>query len=585
MPATPVLSVVVIAHQSPHLIAPVVAAFAGGDAWGCECILIDDGADPEIAKQCREASRGSVHIRLLRHKVREGVATCRNSALRMARGDYVLMADTLAVFDLPALRARALAAPAKGEVAAQSVPDVVFPADLLRQAGGWDETLGDAADTDLLARLHGAGGVTPRPVDILFIPHKDYHVWTISLLRAEMEKQGLTFDIMDITAQWRDDGVRAMAGAHDLPLVKLSPWVLGHIAPRLVVVFNDWDPITRPLVLAAQAAGMATAGIVEGIQDYADADVPWSRQAYQAVDTVLLPGDFDKAYFQQRRAGQGTAVVGVARIEALRAQPIDPNRRPAGAGRVLINSNFAYDVLVDERDAWLTQAVDAVLAAGMEPVVSRHPADKGTLFPQYATEMDFYSCLETCQATIQRFASGVLESLARDVPVLYFKPRHEKVEKFTADPMGVYPVCETAADLDAALANLPAWQEAVDQKAGAFLDHHAGHKGGNVTVSTVTALRAALGSVPEAQVLTAFQNLMLGVDRITHAFTKPGGREKALFGTLEQTETVLAKCRKVANLAPAPRRPPALQKPKIKPPRKRGLARIIAGLRRRLLGR
>lgn len=583
MRPTPVLTVVVMGDQTPHLIAQSAAAFAGAGMWGCECIVVDDCADSDIALACREASRSSPYIKLLRHKVPEGLPVCRNAAVRMARGECVVFTDGLDALDFPALRDRALACLA-GTWEPLECVTAIFRADAVRQAGGWDETLGSRADADLLARMTRAPIVSAAPVDILFVPHKDYHVWTISLLRENLEKQGLTYGIIDITAQWRDDGVRAMAAQNDLPLQKLSAFVMGRIAPRLVVVFNDWDPITRPIILSAQAAGLATAGIVEGIQDYADADVPWSRQAYQAVDTVLLPGAFDKGYFKGRREGQGTAVVGVARIEALRSSPVDPNRRPAGKARVLINSNFAYDVLINERDTWLTEGVEAVLAAGMEPVVSRHPADKGVLFTQYETEMDFYTCLETCDATIQRFASGVLESLARAVPVLYFKPRGEKVEKFTADPMGVYPVCQTAAQLHDALVQLTVWQAAVDDKADAFLDHHSGHKEGNVTASTVAALSAACGAVPDAPTLKVFRDLMLGVDRITHALTKPGGREKALFATLEQTDRVIAKCRKAAHLPPAPRTAPRADRVSTAQPSRGGLRRIVVGVRRRLFG-
>jgi hypothetical protein len=580
---TPVLTVVIIAHHTPHLIAQAVAAFASEKMWGCECIVVNDGMGENIALQCLAASRGSAHIRQLRHKVPEGMNACRNAALRMARGECIVFADDIAALDWPVLRASAVDLMATSN---QVGVNRMFHAATVRQAGGWNETLGEQADADLLVRLQN-GGERPSadPVDILFIPHKDYHVWTISLLRASMEEQGLTFGIVDITAQWRDDGVRAITALNKLPLVKLGALALGRIAPRVMVVFNDWDPITRPIILSAQTAGMATAGIVEGIQDYADADVPWSRQAYQAVDTVLLPGAFDKAYFQCRREGQSTAVVGVARIEALRAQPIDPSRRPTGKGRVLINSNFAYDVLVDDRDRWLTEAVGAVLMAGLDPVISRHPADRGVLFPEYETDLDFYSCLETCQATIQRFASGVLESLAREVPVLYFRPRGEMVEKFITDPMGVYPVCKTVEQLQQAMGQLRQWQKAVTDGADAFLDHHAGHKDGDVAKATVTALSAARRAVPDHTQLIAFQDMMRGVDRITHALTKPGAREKALFGTLEQTEEIIAKCRNVANLSPSDSTGSKTSVPLVRHKLKRVLSRIVVRFPRWLFGR
>lgn len=571
MSSMPVLTLVVIVHNQPDLVADIVAAFAKGRlAKSCECLLLDNGSGPDTAKMCREASRTSPAIRLLRHKVMEPAAECRNTGLRAARGSWISYVQETGVPSFVSMLYAVLSAQTRNLTGLQfgSTPEhTVYRVVEVRAVGGWNEALqtrAEETDIDLLARLTQQEHVVvehqhnrslavdvllpPRSVDIVFIPHKDYHVWTISLLVPSMRALGLCFEIIDITAQWRDDGARSMIKNQTLEeeSVKLGALALGQISPRAVVVFNDWDPITRPIILAAQAAGIATVGIVEGIQDYADADVPWSRQAYQAVDVVLLPGAFDIGYFQSDRTGQQVVPVGVARIEALRKLP----PVSGGTGRVMINSNFAYGVMIEQRDIWLEQAVETVLAVGLVPVISRHSADRGTLYSEYVTDQDFYSCLETSDATIQRFASGVLESLARAVPVLYFRPYGERVGKFTDDPMGIYPVCDTIDQLQAALTELPRWKQVVAQKAGKFLDFHAGPAGENVATTTATALANACGPLPDAQVMMRFVTLMQGIDRLTHALTKPGAREKALFGTLGVTSKVLKRCDKVANLPP-----------------------------------
>ena len=580
----PVVSVIVTVRDGVKRLKKTLDSLAPHADEAVECILVDDACAPRTARLCRRSARKTAGVHLVRHRVADGPLACRNAGLRASSGACVVFLEAGQALPRRPLadRARACIAAAAadariaGDLAGQGkaggrgfgpLRRLILRSDLLRATGGWSQTCDpcrhlraagyrltgtEAVLPDRLAPRPAPVAVTPAPVDLLFVPHKDYHVWTIVLLRDAMRAQGLDWGIVDISAQWRDDGVRRMAGANDLDLVTLDALALGRIAPRLIVVFNDWDPITRPIVLAARAAGLATAGIVEGIQDYDDADVGWSREAYRAVDTVLLPGAFDEGYFRTRGRPQTAVPVGVARIAALRRQPIPPDRAAAQRGRVLINSNFAYGVLVDQRDIWLTTAVQAVLAAGMVPVISRHPADHGTLFAEYVTDLDFYACVETCAATIQRFASGVIEALAREVPVLYFRPRGEKVDKYTADPMGVYPVCTTQEDLVRALRDLPAWQAAVTARAGAFLDLHAGPRDGDVPATTVTALAQARGAVPDAAGLRDFVDLMRGIDRITLALTQPGSKENALFGTLARGPAGLAACRAVAAEEPSP---------------------------------
>lgn len=353
---------------------------------------------------------------------------------------------------------------------------------------------------------------------ILFFPHKAYHTWTIGLAAPAMRAAGLRFGVVDLTPQWREAGVRDKAQEMDLPLIPMGELALGDYHPTLVVVFNDWDYVTRPIIMAARQAGVPTMAIVEGIQDYHDVDTGRQRHAYRSAETVLLPGDFDRRYFAEG-GGQDLAVVGIPRIQHLRAQarqnaPAPPSRR------ILINSNFSHNVLTEHRDAWLADAVHAVQAAGYQPVISRHPEDLGTGFPELVTQDSFYDALTGCAGSVQRFASGMLESLAMGVPVIYYNPHGERVDKFSDDPMGAYPVVTNRADLTQKLASLPEWAGAARRASEAFLDRHCGAMDIESGAEITRALQQATARPVAAQAVRDFQRNLRLIDRETGALTQ-----------------------------------------------------------------
>lgn len=306
---------------------------------------------------------------------------------------------------------------------------------------------------------------------IAFIPHSPYHVWTISLLAPHLTEAGISFVTVDLSAHWRDTGIRAASLEHGVDLISLNEFILSCFKVCSVAVFNDWDPVTRPLIAAAKDAGLKTIAIVEGIQDYDDVDVHWRRYAYKSADTVLLPGAFDRRYFSRHKAA--LEVVGIPRIDHLMREPLrSSNERPAKT-RVLINSNFSYGVLEQHRDAWVTDCVEVVRELGMEPIISRHMADKGELFPEHAATKSFYETLEQCDVTIQRFASGILEALARSVGIIYYNPHREKVDKFQDDPMGAYVLAFTKNDLRIQLEKWRKLQNMASNQGKHFLQQHA----------------------------------------------------------------------------------------------------------------
>jgi len=304
-----------------------------------------------------------------------------------------------------------------------------------------------------------------RAVDAIFVPHRDYHVWTAGLIKQGLEEAGLNVGVVDISCQYRDEGTRDAAAKHGVDLIRYGNFALGDFDPKAIVVFNDWDPIARGIICAAQEAGVRTIGVVEGIQDYEDRDTGRIREPYRSTDIVILPGEFDRKYF--KGSAQATYVGGVPRVAELRRGP-----RANGGNYVLINSNFSYGVLEDCRDEWLTAAVEACQVAGLPCRISRHRADKGKLFPELLTRESFYDATRGASVVVQRFASGMLEALAMGVPVVYFNPHGEKVDKFV-EPMGAYEVVTEAGDLARAILSPIRDQQAWD----AFLDAHAGGQG------------------------------------------------------------------------------------------------------------
>lgn len=361
---------------------------------------------------------------------------------------------------------------------------------------------------------------------VVFVPHKAYHVWTISLIGQTLNELGVEFITVDISAEWREGGVRDEAAKHGLELISLGEFALGRYAPRAIVTFNDWDPVTRPIIISAKASGIRTIAIVEGIQDYGDADVHWKRYAYKTSDAVLLPGDFDKKYFEGHTAI--VASVGVPRIESLRIKPKREWSKDV-TPRVLINCNFSYGVLIEHRDRWLTEAVEAVLELGMTPVISRHPGDTGVLFPEYVTSENFYDAMERCEVSIQRFASGVLECLARDIGVIYFNPHGEKVDKFQADPMGAYWLAFDKASLTEQLKDWWKLHVMAMEKGPAFLDHHAGPMGEGSAVRCANALNNLLGGEPDPVSLSTFRKNLQVLDENTAAFSQVRVNNEPLF--------------------------------------------------------
>lgn len=317
--------------------------------------------------------------------------------------------------------------------------------------------------------------VDATPVDIAFFPLRAYHLADCLAAARALEAKGLSVRIVETDA-WRDSQgeVTRAAASQGLELTSFEACLAWRNPPALVVMWNDWDPLMRILSKACHDVGVTTVGWVEGIQDYHGVDTGERNQRcpYRRSKHLILPGLFDAGYFQD--TGQVLHIGEVIRISELwqHRKPLSPKSESSHHSRTaLINSNFSYGVLEEHRDEWVRQSVESAVKAGLQPVLSRHPFDKGELYPEYLTRQAFIPVVRDSDVTIQRFASGILEALAIGKPVIYFNPHGEKVDKFT-DPLGAYLIAETREQLEAMLQQrLYAWKEREAQR---FLQFHAG---------------------------------------------------------------------------------------------------------------
>jgi len=292
-------------------------------------------------------------------------------------------------------------------------------------------------------------GVTPersRP-DVLFVPHNAYHVSEMARVAEALARRGRRVLFCDITDAYLDEGSRARMAELGVARSVYTPDVLRRVRPRSVFVMNDWSGVAHEMVVEARGLGIRTLALVEGVQDYEDTHVEHigvgtKRNPYHHAETALLVGDFDRRFFEGRRA----EVTGSTRIEALALEP-RPTRR---VRRAVINSNFTYGIYTEQQPSWLASAAEGCRGAGVEFVVSRHHADGGDFSGYPVSDRPLYEELREAAVLVSRFSGVLLEAMALDTPVVYFNPHGERVATFR-DAGGAFPVATDAAGLSRAI--------------------------------------------------------------------------------------------------------------------------------------
>ena len=314
---------------------------------------------------------------------------------------------------------------------------------------------------------------------VAFLPHKPYH---LDILKGCLSLSNRSWKaiIIDSSAYYLDPSVKHIPDyiyqhelARRLDVFPLETLLQKSSSPSALVVFNDWERTARILVDAYNEVSLPTVAIAEGVQDYQDELSHRPRFPYQSVKHVLLPCKYDKKFFASPH--QSVGVIGNPRITQLAQDAIGttPNSK-----KVLINYNFSYGVLSDIKDEWLKQAVEAVSAAGLEPQISVHPSESlPEGFKDYVYPLDLYQSLSKCMCVISRFSTIILESIALNIPVIYFPPVSEKIDKFR-DSSSVIPRADNKKELIKILNNsvrlqLPTAQtkDFLQLHTGLHLDH------------------------------------------------------------------------------------------------------------------
>ena len=312
---------------------------------------------------------------------------------------------------------------------------------------------------------------------ILFMPLAEYHGRELGAIADALASAGhkSTFLVEDTLAEVVDKHL----GDHPRILAERNydRFALGDF--DAFVAMNDWGEPSRAIYHLARVRGVPSFAKVEGVQDFTDVDTGRIRLPYMAADHVLVQGSNDIAALDRKHLH----TVGNANMEtAWNEGPATGERN----GEVVINSNFTYGVLTDKRDAFLAEAVDAIVSLDLEPVISQHPADRPLPgeFVQYRTDRSMSSMLPACEAVVTRFSTVPFEAIAYGTPFVYFNPHREKVPTFTTpDPAfdHVHTVDELRDALAFAVKNRPSYRSVAEPYFRAQID----------MTDTPSALRAA----------------------------------------------------------------------------------------------
>ena len=303
--------------------------------------------------------------------------------------------------------------------------------------------------------------------DLCFAPHKDYHAATALPIAERLRLHGLKVAFLHFFSVRQDTGAKEWLARHgETHCHDLADFLYAGHGFAVLVVFNDWDErATRPLVQDAREAGAATVGFIEGINDFRDMDTGCRRNAYRTVEWVLGTGEDDRRYFGDM--GSKFQVVGFPRIAEWLRQPFRPPERR----RAVINVNFSYGVLEDERERWLASAIEGCRRAGLDYILSQHPQDHADLSGHPVDSRDFADSMRENAILVSRFSSCIIEALAMGRPVVYHNPAVEKVEKF-GDPLGAYGLGTDAESLAKALERELAAEGSVVHRRDGFLKEH-----------------------------------------------------------------------------------------------------------------
>ena len=313
-----------------------------------------------------------------------------------------------------------------------------------------NDSITESVETTLLIEQHwkktGRGAV-------IFVALADYHVRTFAPIIRALIQKGIPAVLLNLTENaalpvQRPLRAHEMALYADIPMCSIysrtSPEQL-LVTTALAYVFPVESGIARNMIQHLQCLRVPALTYYEGIHDddnvhetYLERPLP-----YRISDHLFLPGEYYKSIY----AKVPHTVTGLPNMRTLyREKCIFPSKP-----NVLINCNFSYGVLLENREDFLATAIAACEDTGLEYRITQHIADKADLSGLPVSRQTVYDDLRQCSVLISRFSTCILEALALGKPAIYHNPHGEKFPKFQTDPMGAFPITRNREDLAAAL--------------------------------------------------------------------------------------------------------------------------------------
>lgn len=283
---------------------------------------------------------------------------------------------------------------------------------------------------------------------VVFYCEVDYHIRAAAPIVRELKTREIDCIIVDASHSKSFTTNRPLKAEEkfklkDLDILEIDVSTkLPFATEGLAYVFMNDLTYTKNLIFENFGFGVPTIGLYEGINDDWNLDRKNLRRPYRSVDYILLPGVYQEAFYKDRQ----TFITGLPNVRSVLAKSVTQPK----IKRAIINVNFTYKVLEDRRGAYVETAVQACKDAGIDYVISQHPADKGDLFKYHVSRQSIYELLEEGGVLISRFSTTILEALAMGRPAIYHNPIGERVPKFHQS-LGAYDITSDVPSLARAL--------------------------------------------------------------------------------------------------------------------------------------
>ena len=281
---------------------------------------------------------------------------------------------------------------------------------------------------------------------IVIIGQVDYQVRSAAAFARELRLQGHPCVVLD-NSGFAADGKRKFPPNEEHIFfrtqhirVESGPYPIDWLSSaKLVAVFNDFNEDFRDALEFRHRLNLPSVCVVEGINDFLRVDFEGYRLLpYRRCSHVFLAGEHDEKYFSDRE----TRVTGLAIVEELGCKDATFPTKPFA----VLNVNFTYGSLEEERDGFVQEARKAFEVLGLEWQITQHPIDQGQLDGLPVSQKTQYDLIDEGSVFVSRFATGILEALASGKPAIYFNPHQEKVDKFK-EPLGAFDVATNEEEL------------------------------------------------------------------------------------------------------------------------------------------